>query len=233
MVPAWQKIHAGFYRLSEDLDFAIPISVESTRRDRSHKAAWVKRRIAKLPDEQPCFRIVEPFGGRNESKQYLGKLGYESVLTGQEEILKLEVSLREPLLLPAIDGSAKTILSNPVSGRPMIPEFTMTAIAVQEAFAEKIRAALTRPEPAIRDYYDLDYATRHLGLQLDDPALADLIQAKLAMPGTKLRNFNDELHDRLRLLTEARLKPILRDRDYRDFDFERCFQELYLLNRLL
>jgi len=225
------KIHAGFYRLSEDLDFAIPVSVDAKRRDRSKMAVRVKARFTKLPTELPCFKVNDTLEGRDESKQYMGSLAYNSVLTGQEEILKLDVSLREPHLLPTIEGKARTILSSPVSGRPMIPEFTIRAIAVQEAFAEKIRAALTRPEPAIRDFYDLDYATRHLGLRLDDLALAELIREKLAVPGTKIRKFNDELHERLRLQIEARLKPVLRDHDYSGFTLEKCFQELATLSR--
>ena len=33
------KVHAQFYRLSEDLDFVIPTSADATRADRSRRAA--------------------------------------------------------------------------------------------------------------------------------------------------------------------------------------------------
>ena len=34
-------------------------------------------------------------------------------------------------------------------------------------FAEKFRVAMTRREVAIRDFYDIDYAIRTLGIQVD------------------------------------------------------------------
>src|SRR6058998_3393233 len=36
------KVHAGFYRLSQDLDFAIPMPIGATRVARSRRAAGLK-----------------------------------------------------------------------------------------------------------------------------------------------------------------------------------------------
>jgi len=43
------KVHSGFFRLSEDLDFSIPTAPGSTRSDRSRAIAPVKEVIAALP----------------------------------------------------------------------------------------------------------------------------------------------------------------------------------------
>ena len=36
------KVHAGFYRLSEDLDFAIPTSLSASRSERRGLSAWLE-----------------------------------------------------------------------------------------------------------------------------------------------------------------------------------------------
>lgn len=42
-----------------------------------------------------------------------------------------------------------------------------------EAMAEKLRAALSRRDVAIRDYYDVDHAVRRLRPVLRDPDFAE------------------------------------------------------------
>src|SRR5205809_787651 len=42
------KVHAGFCRLSEDLDFAIPTPVEASRAERSRRAADSKAVVAEI-----------------------------------------------------------------------------------------------------------------------------------------------------------------------------------------
>jgi len=40
------KIHAEFYRMSEDLDFAIPVKATCSRSERTRKAAGLKKQLA-------------------------------------------------------------------------------------------------------------------------------------------------------------------------------------------
>ena len=92
--------------------------------------------------------------------------------------------------------------------------------------AEKIRAATTRREPAIRDFFDLDYAVaRHL-VRLDDTELVDLVRQKLSVPGNEPVSLGLERVGVLRGQLETRLKPALRARDYDDFDLDRAFQRV-------
>src|SRR5439155_18422336 len=57
------KVYAGFYRLSEDLDFVIPMPVDATRQERSRRAAGIKQAVARLPRALPGFLSNEPLTG--------------------------------------------------------------------------------------------------------------------------------------------------------------------------
>ena len=47
------KVHSDFYRLSEDLDFVIPVPVELTRRERGRRAAEVKAILTRIGTDLP------------------------------------------------------------------------------------------------------------------------------------------------------------------------------------
>lgn len=218
------KVHAEFYRLSEDLDFAIPMPCDAMRAERSRQAKKLKRIVAELGTELEGFTVVEPLTGANVSTQYVSVVGYNSLLSGQPEGIKIEIGLREPLLTPVFDGAARTALLDPVSGRPMVPPVAVRCISRMEAFAEKFRAALSRHEAAIRDFYDIDYAVRRLDLRPQDPALVELVRQKLAMPGNEPADVSEARLAMLRRQLDAQLKPVLRDRDFAEFDLERAFR---------
>jgi len=116
------KVLVDFYRLSEDLDFVIPMTVNATRAERSRQAAPLRTAINSLPDELPVFRVDKPLTGANNSTQYLAAVEYNSLITAQRETIKLEIGLREPLMLPKIAGSAKTILLHPASGQALVEQ---------------------------------------------------------------------------------------------------------------
>ena len=218
------KVYAGLYRLSEDLDFAISTEVDTSRAERSRRAAGVKEALAALPAALPCFRVVEPLEGANNSTQYIGVVAYGSLLSRQEETIKIEVGLREPLLMPVADVSARTILLDPVSHRPMTASIMARCISKAEAFAEKFRAALSRREVVIRDFYDIDYAIRKLGLEPRDEAMVGLVRNKLAVPGNEPLDVSGERLAALRRQLDPQLKSVLREGDLREFDLERAFQ---------
>jgi predicted nucleotidyltransferase component of viral defense system len=217
------KVHAGFYRLSEDLDFMIPMPVESKRSDRRRQVEPLKKMIEVLPEELPIFYQVEQLRGSNESTQYVGVLGYQSLLYHQMETIKIEVGLREPLLMPATKQKTRTILLDPISNKPMVKPLSMACISRKEAYAEKFRAALTRREAAIRDFFDIDYAVRQLGLETREPSLVRLIQSKLEVPGNEPIDVTEKRLETLRLQKESHLRPVLRNSDYQAFDLERAF----------
>ncbi|MBI2152624.1 MAG: nucleotidyl transferase AbiEii/AbiGii toxin family protein [Candidatus Rokubacteria bacterium] len=218
------KVYAGFYRLSEDLDFIIPTAVDVSRAERSQRAAGVKEAVSALPARLPGFSVVEPVTGANLSTQYIGVVAYASLLSRQEESIKIEVGLREPLLMPAANHPARTILLDPVSHKPLVAPVSPRCMSKVEAFAEKFRAALSRREVAIRDFYDIDYAVRKLGLQPQDEGMVRLVRKKLDVPGNEPVDVSRERLAALRQQREPQLKPVLREGDFREFDLQRAFR---------
>ena len=90
--------------------------------------------------------------------------------------------------------------------------------------AEKFRAALSRREAAIRDFFDIDYAIRRLGLRPRDAAFVRLIRSKLDVPGNDPVDVSGDRLKALRLQLEPRLKPVLRAKDFAEFDLDRAFE---------
>ncbi|MSV27151.1 MAG: hypothetical protein EXQ52_00140 [Bryobacterales bacterium] len=218
------KVHAGFYRLSEDLDFMISLPVDALRLDRSKRAKPVKDLVAGLGRMLPVFRLTDPLKGLNSSRQYNGVVAYTSLITGQEDTIRLEVALREPLLQPALAGLANTILLNPTTEKPLVAPVDTHCISKDEAFSEKFRAALTRREVAIRDFFDIDYAVRHLDLRPRDQNMIELVRQKLAVPGNDAADVSGERLGTLRRQLEPQLKPVLREKDFAEFDLQRAFK---------
>lgn len=216
------KVHAEFYRLSEDLDFVIPIPVDASRGERRARAAPVREAVDVLPVAVPAFRVVAPLTGANFSTQYTAVIGYASLLSGQEETMKIEVGLREPLLRPMLDAPARTIMLDPITAEPLLNPVAVRCLSRQEAFAEKFRAALTRREVAIRDFYDVDYGHRKLGVLPDDAELVELVRRKVAVPSTGPVDISQDRLTMLRAQLEPQLKPVLRERDFAEFDLERA-----------
>jgi predicted nucleotidyltransferase component of viral defense system len=217
------KVHVDFYRLSEDLDFVIPMDVESTRVQRRRQAASLKTAVDSLPQQLPVFRLGKPLIGANNSTQYVAAVEYTSLVSGQSDTIKLEVGLREPLMLSETNGSARTILLNPSSGISLVTQLDLRCISRQEAFAEKFRAALSRREVAIRDFYDLDYAIRKDLIRPGDEQLIDLVRKKIRIPGNEPVNASEPRLTELRQQVEAQLRPVLRESDFQSFDLDRAF----------
>jgi predicted nucleotidyltransferase component of viral defense system len=217
------KVHAEFYRLSEDLDFTIPTPVTASRSERSRRAAGLKTSVIAIAQRHPIFHLVQNLTGENNSAQYTAVLGYTSLVTGQEENIKIQVALREPLLRPGADVSAHTLLLDPVSDRPMVEPVRVRCISSLEAFAEKFRAALSRRDAAIRDFYDVAYAVGKMGLRPDDGDFVDLIRQKLTVPGNEPVDVSESCFILLRRQTEAQLKPVLRPKDFAEFNPNRAF----------
>lgn len=218
------KVHAEMYRLSEDLDFTIPTSVETSRPERRKLVEGLRGALAGLQKYLPSFRVVEPLKGANNSTQYIAVVGYAALLGQEKETIKIEVSLREPLLMPAVAGSARTLLLDPVTGKPLVPPVSVRCIAKTEALAEKFRAALSRREAAIRDFYDIDHAVRKGGLRPEAIDLVKQVRQKLAVPGNEPVDVSVRRLAALRKQIEPQLRPVLREQDFVEFDLERAFK---------
>lgn len=223
------KVHADFYRLSEDLDFMVSMPTDAPRSVRSGQARGLKDIVRALPRQFPFMRVVEPLTGANNSTQYNAVIGYASAIGGREEKIKIEVGLREPLMLPSVEGPAKTIILDPVSGEGLVPTKKVRCISKMEAFAEKFRAALSRREAAVRDFFDLDYAVRTLGLQPDDADLIALVRRKVNVPRNEPVDVSESRLSALRQQVEPQLRSVLRAEDFSAFDLKRAIDLVLMM----
>ena len=89
--------------------------------------------------------MAEPFTGSNNCRQYNGRLAYPSAVTGEREFINVEVSFREEIILPSELLPARTLLRDPHSAQAPLSPVNVYVLQRPEAYAEKIRAALTRP----------------------------------------------------------------------------------------
>jgi predicted nucleotidyltransferase component of viral defense system len=183
----------------------------------------VKRMFEKLPTAVPGVTISEAFRGHNASRQYISCLEYHSVLVEKTEKIKVEIGIREPLLRSSESRFASTIAINPFSGQPLVPPFKVKAMALQEAYAEKIRAAITRKEPAIRDFFDVFHAVRKRGLNTQDPDFLSLVKAKIDVPGNDPIDLAEGRKQELNRQLEGQLRPVLRPSDFDAFKLNEAF----------
>jgi hypothetical protein len=178
----------------------------------------------------PVFTVAELLRGANESTQYIAKLSYESLVELNTETIKFEISLREPLIEKIEKFDTHTILINPANGKRLLPPLHWSCISKQEAYAEKFRAALTRRDPAIRDYYDIDYAIRNLNLDSAETDFIRLVRRKIAVPGNVIPENLTALKENLAMQIETELKSVLRSDDYKNFDLNRAFNYVVEMN---
>lgn len=93
--------------------------------------------------------------GFNNSTQHLFNIQFQSVLSDKKENIKLEISLRQPPFLEPERVSIKHFFQDPFTGENLIEQGKILALSFEESVAEKLKAAISRLTPAIRDYYDL------------------------------------------------------------------------------
>ena len=217
------KVYASFYRLSEDLDFMIPTDNKTSRADRRRRIRPVKDLIESSHREISTIAVPDGLRGHNESKQYIALATYASCLREGAGSVKVEVALREELLLPAETRPAATLLMHPFNGRPAVTEFMVRVMARKEMYAEKLRAALSRKEPAIRDFFDIDHALRTEAIDLADASLLRLCARKLDVSGGDEVDVSPERKRQLEEQMGTELVPMLRPMDLDAFDLDRVF----------
>ena len=218
------KVHMEFHRMSEDLDFTIPVPFGSTRSTRSRLADELKRSMAEIERRLPGFRTVTAVSGANNSTQYNAVVAYTSRVGQQEETIKIEAGLREPLMTPAIRGEARTLLLGPGSDHALIPALPLACLSHAETMAEKFRAALSRRDAAIRDFYDVDHAVHRRSYRVGDPAFLTLVRRKLELPGNStVVDLSQVRFADLRSQLDTALKPMLRREDFASFNLDRAF----------
>ncbi len=153
-------------------------------------------------------------------EQVTHQLSYRSSVTGQDELVKLEFSIREPILEPGIVACPHAPVRSSGGPPPFLPS---RCRCCPTAKPTPKSPALTRREPAIRDFYDIDYGVRSGGLDTTDPRMIELVAKKLAVPGNDPIDVSQRKRDALGRQTQGQLRPVLREPDFSAFDLARAF----------
>ena len=84
-----------------------------------------------------------------------------------------------------------------------------------------MRATLTRRDPAIRDFFDVENAVRQRLLQHLDADFLQFVRQKLAVTRDPVDTSSSKL-TALKAQLETQLKPVLRKADYEAFILDRA-----------
>jgi len=150
------KIYFNYNRLSEDIDFTFCQNTKfNSRSERS-------RSIEPIKNKMPYFlnklnlKSPNPEGeGFNESQQYVFNIIYPSIVTGRDEKIKIDISLRQSPVSTTVQNPVKHFFKDPFTEEDLLPTNKIICLSLKEAVAEKLKAAISRRELAIRDFYDL------------------------------------------------------------------------------
>ena len=213
------KVHLGFFRLSEDLDFTIPTDNDTSRTWRRRAIEPVKQLVGQIAAECPYFQVSIPLTGANNSTQYNAEITYQSALSSDLGRIKIEVGLREGLLLPADQGTATTLLKDPFSDATVVPGVTVRTLSLLEALAEKARAMLTRREVAIRDFFDFWHAQK-TGALIVNTEFLYLVRKKLAVAPSQPLSFKPDQIEVLETQVETDLRPVLNETSFAAFSLQ-------------
>ena len=227
------KIHVGFYRLSEDLDFSISAEEGLSRKRRSALAQSAKKSVVSAVKNLSLI-VSKPFEGMNENRLYSTKVEYKSLVSENKKTVKIEFGVQEKIW-ERESLMTKTLLLDSITHKSIVPDFLVIGLSLKEAYSEKIRAALSREKPAVRDIFDIHYAFKnHLignkGIKVHD--IAPMVKYKLKVVNRKTDlspNRKKELLSQL----QTHLKPVLRQKDFEDFDFEQAWDWLKKLKRII
>lgn len=215
------KVHTKFYRMSEDLDFCYSTQPDATRRTRRNNSHSFREHFSSINSRLDELTVREEIIGHNESRQYSGLLSYRSLVTNEIEPIKVELSLREMVVEPPVEQNAATLLLNPVSAESATAFYPVCVMQLNETFAEKVRAALTRRTPEIRDYFDLQYACENKTIQPSEADFLNLVKDKLSLPGNGEIISAETIKVILQRQLETRLRPVLSESDFISFDLEK------------
>lgn len=154
------KIYFPMFRMSEDLDFVYNNIYNYNTNSRDVRSDILNDCFSRLqsfmPDLGFVFANKVDENGKQRFKHNVSKNGifiyeYKSVIDGSIQTIKIDIIVGPEILKPLETGIVTSIF--PCFGNITIPCYNLV-----EMLAEKMKAALTRTEPAIRDYYDIWYA---------------------------------------------------------------------------
>lgn len=203
------KSYFGYLRFSEDIDFTW--KDQSVFEGMSQKAirAYLSRVIDNIGEifekiakkrgldfkcEKSNADYIE-FGGGNKTCTL--KVWYMSEVLNRRSFLKVQINFVESMCFPPGNGELSGLLTGEHEElEALFPEYaeytrkiTFSIYDIREILSEKIRALLTREGTKARDFLDVYFICRRLGIKLED--VEGCIVSKT--------NFAIELYDKYRI----------------------------------
>lgn len=125
---------------------------------------------------------MDELRGLNVSTLYRARIAYALAITCQDESIKIEVSLRKPIVEPPPDSTRAPCCStrSPVPRQSLV--FRPVSYRSGQAYADRLRVALTQPEPAVRGFFDMDHAIASGRINASGWSHIDLLRTKLSVP---------------------------------------------------
>jgi hypothetical protein len=211
------KVYFPYFRLSEDLDFILDVDLGRTARKtllKQYEESFIEDLALlglTLRDERTKY---------DEYKLAMFTFEYQSAINNSLQTIKIDISLKGRLSLSVKPGKIQSIFIDNVYEDPIFSqEHTIGCIDLTESLAEKMRAALTRREPAIRDFFDIWYVREFSDFDFGSDVFRLLLGSKL-----KEVDYLYTLEDNKELLKKqiiTDLRPVLTD-DY-GFDFDSVY----------
>lgn len=209
------KIYLDYFRLSEDLDFVVINNWNRT--ERKIVLEDYKQRLIKHLDIL-WLKIVDQRTKYNEDKQWIFVFSYTSLIDNSSQNIQIDISIKEKLEIVPVSKPIKSVFISKIMEESIFKGYTITCMQFDEIVAEKIRASLTRKDPAIRDFFDIWYIKNNTEFDFDK--ITDLTEIKLK----EVKNIYtiDESFDLLKRQIETDLKPVLK-KDF-EFDLKKTFE---------
>ena len=197
------KCHFGYYRLSEDLDFSLVVG-EKNRTWRGIIIQEFFDDVTKICSELWLVCIDQ----RKRDTNHFGwmKRQYISAITNTEQTILFDIKTYISFSCPPVILPIQDVFNDVLTGAPLFPQTTIKCMSLEEAMAEKMRAALTRNIPAIRDFYDIRYAQKKW---FDFMSIRDLISDKVKEVGWIITIQNDIIRKQLHNQIETDLQPVV------------------------
>lgn len=143
---------------------------------------------------------------------------YPSIYSQKQQTIKIDITYTSKQYLPWKEWNIHAIFIDPILEDPIFDQTSITCLSLQEMMAEKMRAALTRQTPAIRDFFDIRYVKNQW---FDFTSIQELIEYKIAE--SEWWYTIDDYYDALRIQIETDLEPVLGQK-YPDFDFDQIYK---------
>jgi len=208
------KVHWWYYRLSEDLDFVVLTDGGDYVREKLLK--MYKKKISEFMETLWC-QLQEWRTRFNSNIQGMYRFTYQSLIDTSTQEIKIDIHLQKNLMIKTQKLPIKHIFTDTITGDSIFEVKHIHCMHLDEAMAEKVRAGLTRQDPAIRDFFDVWHAKNQW---YDFHKIKDFIYKKVKEAGniyTLEANYAN-----LKRQIDMDLAPVLGN-DIWDFDFDQIY----------